>query len=335
MRRFVQVLVLVALAAVGIAAGAVLAPGGSASSSAAAATTTKVTVTATEFKFKLSRTNVPTGTVIFTVVNNGKIAHDFKIAGKKTPTLSPGKSFKLTVSFTRSGNFAYLCTLLGHAKAGMKGTLQVGTTPVTVTATEFKFKLSRLSVPIGPVTFTVTNKGKIAHDFKILGKKTPTLAPGKSFKLTVRFTKKGRYPFLCTLLGHAGAGMKGTFSVAAPPVTTPPPTTTTPTTTTTPPPPPTGTVGTAVTTVQVSMTDYAFTMSQSTIPSGQVTFVIKNNGSDVHNFDISGVKAGAILSAGQSETWTVGLPAKPQYPTICDVPFHVDRGMSGVFTVTP
>ena len=247
MRRIVQVLVLVALAAVGIAAGAVLAPGGSASSSAPAATTTAVTVTATEFKFKLSRTNVPTGTVIFTVVNKGKIAHDFKIAGKKTPTLSPGKSFKLNVTFS----------------------------------------------------------------------------------------KKGRYAFLCTLLGHAGAGMKGTFSVAAPPVTTPPPTTTTPTTTTTPPPPPTGTVGTAVTTVQVSMTDYAFTMSQSTIPSGQVTFVIKNNGSDVHNFDISGVKAGAILSGGQSETWTVALPAKPQYPTVCDVPFHVDRGMSSVFTVTP
>ena len=224
MRRFAQVFVLVALAAVGIAAGAVLAPGGSASSSAPAATTTGVTVTATEFKFKLSRTNVPTGTVIFTVVNKGKIAHDFKIAGKKTPTLSPGKSFKLTVKFTKSGKFAYLCTLLGHAKAGMKGILQVGTTPVTVTATEFKFKLSRLSVPIGPVTFTVINKGKIAHDFKIAGKKTPTLSPGKSFKLNVTFSKKGRYAFLCTLLGHAGAGMKGTFSVAAPPVTTPPPT---------------------------------------------------------------------------------------------------------------
>ena len=222
MRRFAQVFVLVALAASGIAAGAVLAPGGSASPSAAGRDDDEVTVTATEFKFKLSRTNVPTGTVIFTVVNKGKIAHDFKIAGKKTATIAPGKSAKLTVKFAKSGRFAYLCTLPGHAKAGMKGILQVGTTPVTVTATEFKFKLSRLSVPVGPVTFTVTNKGKIAHDFKILGKKTPTLSPGKSFKLTVTFTKKGRYPFLCTLLGHAGAGMKGVFSVAAPPVTTPP-----------------------------------------------------------------------------------------------------------------
>ncbi len=334
MRRIVQMLVLVALATVGIAAGAVLAPGGSASPTATVATT-KVTVTMTEFKFKFSRTSVPTGTVRFTVLNKGKIGHDFTILGKKTPTIAPGKSAILTVKFTKSGKFAYRCTLLGHASAGMKGVLSVGTTAVAVTATEFKFKLSRLSVPVGPVTFTVKNKGKIAHDFKILGKKTPTLAPGKSYKLTVTFTKKGRYNFLCTLLGHAGAGMRGTFSVAAPAVTTPPPVTTTPTTTTTPPPPPTGTVGTATSTVTVSMTDYAFSFSRSSVPSGQVTFIIKNNGSDVHNFDITGVKAGAILAPGQSETWTVGLPAKSPYTTVCDVPFHIDRGMSAAFTVTP
>ena len=131
MRRFVQVFVLVALAAVGIAAGAVLAPGGSASSSAPAVTTTKVTVTATEFKFKFSRTTIPSGTVIFTVVNKGKIAHDFKIAGKKTPTIAAGKSATLTVTFTKGGKFAYLCTIPGHAAAGMKGLLQVGTTAVT------------------------------------------------------------------------------------------------------------------------------------------------------------------------------------------------------------
>ena len=65
-----------------------------------------MTVTATEFKFKLSRTSIPSGTVIFTVVNKGKIAHDFKIAGKKTPTIAPGKSAKLTVKFTKSGQFA-------------------------------------------------------------------------------------------------------------------------------------------------------------------------------------------------------------------------------------
>jgi|KBSMisStaDraftv2_1062788.scaffolds.fasta_scaffold128344_2 uncharacterized cupredoxin-like copper-binding protein len=206
-------------------------------------------------------------------------------------------------------------------------------TKITVNASEFKYKFSKLSAPIGTVIFTVNNKGKIAHDFKINGKKTPLLAPGKTAKLTVRFTKKGQYAFLCTLLGHAGAGMRGKFAVATKPVVQPPPVTTTPTTTVTPPP--TGTVGTATSTVTVSMTDYAFTFSQASVPSGQVTFIIKNNGNDVHNFDITGVKAGAILSPGQSETWTVGLPAKSPYTTVCDVPFHIDRGMTAAFTVTP
>jgi len=207
-------------------------------------------------------------------------------------------------------------------------------TRVTVNASEFKYKFSKLRAPIGTVIFTVVNKGKISHDFKIAGKKTPTLSPGKSAKLTVKFTKKGQYAFLCTLLGHAGAGMRGKFAIATAPVSQPTPTTPTPTTPT-PTPPPTGTVGSASSTVTVSMTDYAFTFSQSSVPSGQVTFVIKNNGSEVHNFDISGVKAGAILGPGQSETWTVGLPAKSPYTTVCDVPFHIDRGMSAAFTVTP
>ena len=217
MRRIAQIVALLALAAAGILAAAVLAPGGGASRAAAAATPTKVTVTASEFKFKLSRATVPTGTVVFTVVNRGKISHDFRIFGKKTPTIAPGASAKLTVNLAKSGKFGFLCTLAGHAAAGMKGTLPVTkqVTSVSVAASEFKFKLSRASVPTGVVVFTVTNKGKIAHDFRIFGKKTPTIAPGKSAKLTVSFAKKGRYGFLCTLKGHATAGMKGTFAVAS------------------------------------------------------------------------------------------------------------------------
>jgi uncharacterized cupredoxin-like copper-binding protein len=85
-------------------------------------------------------------------------------------------------------------------------------TAVTVTASEFKFKLSKASVPHGAVTFTVVNKGKLPHDFKIAGKKTPLLAPGKSAKLTVTL-KAGKAPYLCTVAGHAAAGMKGTLKV--------------------------------------------------------------------------------------------------------------------------
>jgi uncharacterized cupredoxin-like copper-binding protein len=85
---------------------------------------TAVTVTATEFHFKLSKTSVPHGTVTFTVKNAGKVGHDFKIGGKKTAVLKPGKSAKLTVTL-KAGKAAYLCTVPGHAAAGMKGNLTV------------------------------------------------------------------------------------------------------------------------------------------------------------------------------------------------------------------
>ena len=64
-------------------------------------TATTVKVTAKEFRFVLSRKSAPHGKVIFKVVNKGKAKHDFKIAGKKTPILKPGKSATLTVTLKK------------------------------------------------------------------------------------------------------------------------------------------------------------------------------------------------------------------------------------------
>lgn len=86
-------------------------------------------------------------------------------------------------------------------------------TVVNVTAKEFSFAVSPSKAPAGVVAFKVTNKGKLAHDFKIAGKTTPLVQPGKSTILTVTL-KKGSYPYLCTVAGHAAAGMKGTFKVS-------------------------------------------------------------------------------------------------------------------------
>jgi plastocyanin len=216
--------------------------------------------------------------------------------------------------------FAGLAAGIFATGGGANTTAVQATTKVTVVATEFKFVLSKRSVSAGTVIFTVRNKGKIAHDFKIAGRKTPTIQPGRSAVLRVAM-KKGRFQYICTLPGHAKAGMKGAFvagSATGPPPP-PPPTTTTTTTTTTVPGP--------STTVNVDMFEYRFDISPSTIPSGTVTFVITNKGSEPHNFDIAGVRAGAIIGPGQSETWTVGLPARA-YIIVCDVPFHVDRGMT-------
>jgi uncharacterized cupredoxin-like copper-binding protein len=91
-------------------------------------TTTRLTVIAgkpSEFHFRLSKRTVHRGTVIFTVVNHGRLSHDFKIHGKKTKLLSPGKSTTLRVAFKKPGRYPYVCTVPGHAAAGMKGVLRV------------------------------------------------------------------------------------------------------------------------------------------------------------------------------------------------------------------
>jgi uncharacterized cupredoxin-like copper-binding protein len=205
-------------------------------------------------------------------------------------------------------------------------------TTVKVTATEFKFKLSRTTVPVGVVVFQVVNKGKIKHDFKIAGKKTPLIRPGKSAMLRVVFHKKGRYAYLCTVPGHAAAGMKGVLGVG---VNAPRPTTTTTAATTT------TTITTTTTsagpggTVQVSEFEFGFTLSPATVPSGNVTFVMKNAGTVTHNFDVSGVMAGPFLNPGESATMTVNLQGGRAYSYLCDVPGHAEAGMKGTFTPSP
>jgi uncharacterized cupredoxin-like copper-binding protein len=87
-------------------------------------------------------------------------------------------------------------------------------TTVQVKGGEFFFRLSTKSVAKpGKVTFVFKNVGSVLHDFKIGGKKTPLIQPGKTAKLLVTFKKKGKYAFLCTVPGHAAAGMKGAFTV--------------------------------------------------------------------------------------------------------------------------
>lgn len=63
------------------------------------------------------------------------------------------------------------------------------------------------------MTFTVKNQGSIAHSFKVNGKSTPDLQPGKTAHLSVSFRTKGRYRYLYTEPGHAAAGMRGVFTV--------------------------------------------------------------------------------------------------------------------------
>jgi nitrite reductase (NO-forming) len=87
-------------------------------------------------------------------------------------------------------------------------------TTVQVQGGEFFFKLSTKSVASPrKVTFVFKNVGHVLHDFSINGKKTPLTSPGKKATLIVTFKKKGKFTYICTVPGHAAAGMKGVFTV--------------------------------------------------------------------------------------------------------------------------
>ena len=110
--------------------------------------------------------------------------------------------------------------VLAAAAGGGAPLALAGTSPhahasatVGVSAKEFSFKLVPSKGHAGSVTFRVVNKGHVSHDFKIAGKKTSLLKPGKSQSITLKL-KKGTYSFLCTVKGHAAAGMKGKFRVS-------------------------------------------------------------------------------------------------------------------------
>ena len=231
-------------------------------------------------------------------------------------------------------------------------------TIIKVTAgkpSELGFKLSKISqIPAGKITFQVTNLGVISHDFKVCtvpvknsskntctGKGTKMLKHGQSATLVLTLTKHGLYEYLCTVPGHANAGMKGTFGVAvaatAPKPTSTPTTTaattTKPTTTTTPVS--TTCANPVATTVKVNEFDFGFTLTPATVPCGTVTFNQVNTGQANHNFDLNtiGGGAGGFIDPGQTTTMTVTL--KPgSYPFVCDVPGHAMLGMSGTLTVT-
>ena len=87
-------------------------------------------------------------------------------------------------------------------------------TTIQVKGGEFFFRLSTKSIAKpGKVTFVFKNIGHVGHDFKINRKVTPVIGPGKTAKLVVTLSKKGKYPYLCTVPGHAAAGMKGVLTV--------------------------------------------------------------------------------------------------------------------------
>jgi plastocyanin len=230
---------------------------------------------------------------------------------------------------------------------------------VVVTAgkpAELAFRLSRSTgLPVGTITFRVNNAGRRPHAFKICttpgggaaagscaGRATKVLAPGGSATLRVAFRQGGRYRFLSTVPGQAAAGMTGTLVVTAPAAAAPSSAAAAPA-----PPPasapapridgPSGSpcASPQATTVLVTAFEFGFTLSQTTVPCGPVTFVLTDAGTILHNFNVSNLfsSRGGIIGPGESIRATQNfLPGSYQY--YCDVTGHIAFGMVGTLTVT-
>jgi plastocyanin len=116
-----------AVLAVGLGVAAAAATYAPAQPRAAHATVTRVTVKMYEYRFALSVRKVRAGTVIFSIVNKGQLAHDFAVEKlqKTSALLQPGGHTTMRVTFRKAGTYYYLCTVGAHVQYGMHGNLTV------------------------------------------------------------------------------------------------------------------------------------------------------------------------------------------------------------------
>jgi uncharacterized cupredoxin-like copper-binding protein len=101
------------------------------------------------------------------------------------------------------------------AGAGADGKQAATPIKVTVTMRDFRFTLSKTSVPRGrPVVFTVINRGPSPHDFDVSGTRgTPIIASGRRTTQRVTFQRAGRIRYVCTVPRHIQFGMFGRLTV--------------------------------------------------------------------------------------------------------------------------
>lgn len=105
---------------------------------------------------------------------------------------------------------------LAGCPAGGRGGATPAQPPQTVTMRDFAFEPKELTVNRGKVSFTFKNSGPSEHNFTVTGIKgadSQTLKPGATQTRELTFDRAGTYDVVCTVPGHADAGMKGRLTV--------------------------------------------------------------------------------------------------------------------------
>jgi len=77
-----------------------------------------------QLAYQFAKADAPAGEIEIDMPNTSGVLHDLAIEGKgETEKIAKGQS-SFKADFT-PGTYTYLCTIPGHAEAGMKGTLTV------------------------------------------------------------------------------------------------------------------------------------------------------------------------------------------------------------------
>ncbi len=178
----------------------------------AAAAPTRVTVRVTDSQIVFAPSDVPTGTLVFTVLNRTSGARTFGVGARRTSAIAARRSATLTVTLRRAGERTFSSVATANSRRsdgptpGLTGTLYLYkscTHPATTTvdvrmATESAGGLtfSRTRIPCGTVTFDVTDVDEPATSFLAstvvpsLARVTSQLDPGETAKLTLRSAAK-------------------------------------------------------------------------------------------------------------------------------------------------
>jgi mono/diheme cytochrome c family protein len=116
-----------------VATAVVVAVASGGTSSESRTTLTTINVSIRDTGFVMPRKKAPLGQVKFVVKNMGARPHGFRIAGKKTPTLTRGKTATLSVKFTKAAKYPYASTVKADTARGFKGTFTVTAPPAAGT----------------------------------------------------------------------------------------------------------------------------------------------------------------------------------------------------------
>lgn len=110
--------------------------------------------------------------------------------------------------------------LLAACSGGTVGGTKAPASGINVSATEFEFRPNKFEGKVGQqMTFRVTNKGTVEHNFVILSPDGSqelakiTTQPGETKTLDFTPTAAVTYPIDCNIAGHKEAGMVGELVV--------------------------------------------------------------------------------------------------------------------------